>query len=161
MSVVSLAVEGNSNLTAFRSLRTLRALRPLRAISRWQGMKVMLPMLLVMMVVVMLPMLVVLSFYYNPLYYKWTKLAIFKCRPLSVWLLFFHHEAIVIFPLAFLCSEVALTAFSANLLFPPNDVTCPAQQVQTTSSFCIFFGNEHLKYEENWVQQRTYLYWGA
>ena len=84
MSVVSLAVEGNSNLTAFRSLRTLRALRPLRAISRWQGMKVMLPMLLVMMVVVMLPMLVVLSFYYNPVYYKWTKLAIFKCHPLSV-----------------------------------------------------------------------------
>ena len=40
VSVVSLAVEGNSNLTAFRSLRTLRALRPLRAISRWQGMKV-------------------------------------------------------------------------------------------------------------------------
>ena len=40
MSVLSLAVEGNSNLTAFRSLRTLRALRPLRAISRWQGMKV-------------------------------------------------------------------------------------------------------------------------
>ena len=74
MSVVSLAVEGNSNLTAFRSLRTLRALRPLRAISRWQGMKVML--LLVMMVVVVLPMLVVLSFYYNPVYYKW--LAIFK-----------------------------------------------------------------------------------
>ena len=74
--MVSLAVEGNSNLTAFRSLRTLRALRPLRAISRWQGMKVMLPMLLVIMVVVMLPMLVVLSFYYNPVYYKW--LAIFK-----------------------------------------------------------------------------------
>ena len=49
VSVVSLAVEGNSNLTAFRSLRTLRALRPLRAISRWQGMKVML--LLAMMVV--------------------------------------------------------------------------------------------------------------
>ena len=41
VSVVSLAVEGNSNLTAFRSLRTLRALRPLRAISRWQGMKVL------------------------------------------------------------------------------------------------------------------------
>merc|ERR550534_2062575 len=40
VSVVSLAVEGNSNLTAFRSLRTLRALRPLRAISRWQGMKI-------------------------------------------------------------------------------------------------------------------------
>ena len=40
VSVISLAVEGNSNLTAFRSLRTLRALRPLRAISRWQGMKV-------------------------------------------------------------------------------------------------------------------------
>ncbi len=38
--MISLAVEGNSNLTAFRSLRTLRALRPLRAISRWQGMKV-------------------------------------------------------------------------------------------------------------------------
>ena len=40
VSVLSLAVEGSSNLTAFRSLRTLRALRPLRAISRWQGMKV-------------------------------------------------------------------------------------------------------------------------
>ena len=42
VSVLSLAVEGSSNLTAFRSLRTLRALRPLRAISRWQGMKVVL-----------------------------------------------------------------------------------------------------------------------
>ena len=42
---MSLAVEGNSNLTAFRSLRTLRALRPLRAISRWQGMKVILLLL--------------------------------------------------------------------------------------------------------------------
>ena len=40
VSILSLAVEDNSNLTAFRSLRTLRALRPLRAISRWQGMKV-------------------------------------------------------------------------------------------------------------------------
>jgi len=40
VSVLSLAVEGSSNLTAFRSLRTLRALRPLRAISRWQGMKI-------------------------------------------------------------------------------------------------------------------------
>ena len=42
VSVLSLAVEGSSNLTAFRSLRTLRALRPLRAISRWQGMKVLM-----------------------------------------------------------------------------------------------------------------------
>ena len=40
VSILSVAIEDTTNLSALRSLRTLRALRPLRAISRWQGMKV-------------------------------------------------------------------------------------------------------------------------